>query len=94
MEEEVSPKPSKIFYNVEMARKIREIKAPYKGIIVDIRARPQWLAVVIYEENIMEFEVDQRVNIMEYLMMIRDLIQSYGVRCELEGLKHREKPQA
>jgi hypothetical protein len=94
MEKEALAKPSKIFYNVEMARRIREIKAPYKGLIVDIRARPAWLAVVIYEENIMEYEVDQRVNIMEYLMMIRDIIQSYGVRCELEGLKHREKPQS
>lgn len=89
--EEESPKPSKIFYNVEMARKIREIKAPYKNLTIDIRARPNWLAVVVYENEIMQYEVDQRVNIMEYLMMIREVIQSYGVRCELEGIKHREK---
>ena len=68
-----------------MARDIRKVKPPYKGIVVDVRARPNYLALVVYEENIMEYEVDQRVNIMEYLLMLREIIQSYGVRCELEG---------
>jgi hypothetical protein len=75
----------RIFYNVEMAKVIRNIKPPYKGIVVDIRARPNYLALTVYEENIMEFSVDQRVNIMEWLLLIRSTIQSYGVRCELEG---------
>lgn len=83
--EETSSKPGRIFYNISMARDIRKVKPPYKGIVVDVRARPNYLALVVYEENIMEYEVDQRVNIMEYLLMLREIIQSYGVRCELEG---------
>jgi hypothetical protein len=78
----------KIFYNLEMARAIRNIKPPVKGLIVDIKALPQFIAVTVYEENIMEYSDSQRENIMEYLLMVRDVIDSYGVRCELNGVKY------
>jgi hypothetical protein len=87
----VVPKKGKITYNLQMAKAIREIKPPYKGLLVDVRARPDWLALVIYEHNIMEYDVDQRVNIMENLLMMRSVIESYGVRCELEGIRAKEK---
>lgn len=76
-----------IFYNIEMARKLRQIKKPVKNLVVDVMARPNYLALVVYEENIMQYEIDQRADIMEYLLVARDMIQSYGVRCELEGAK-------
>jgi hypothetical protein len=78
----------KIFYNLEMAKAIRNIKPPVKGLIVDIKALPQFIAVTVYEENIMEYSDSQRENIMEYLLMVRDVIDSYGVRCELNGVKY------
>jgi hypothetical protein len=84
-------KPQKIFYNFQMAKALRELKAPYKGIILDVRARPQWIALVVYEENIMSFNVHQQETIMEWLWMARDLIASYGTRCEIEGIKYREE---
>jgi hypothetical protein len=85
------PKTGKITYNIHMAKAIRAVKPPYKGILVDVRLRPNWLALVIHEHNIMEYSVDQRVNIMEYLLMMRSIIESYGVRCELEGISAKEK---
>jgi len=84
-------KPQKIFYNVQMAKALRELKPPYKGIILDVRARPEWIALVVYEENIMSYNVHQQENIMEWLWMARDLIASYGTRCEIEGIKYREE---
>lgn len=71
-----------------MAKAIREVKAPYKGIILDIRKRPNYLAVTVHEENIMEFSQEQRMNIMEYLLQVRAMIQNFGVRCEIEGIKY------
>lgn len=91
MEEELSKKPGRIFYNVDMAKVLRKIKPPYKNILVDVRARPNYLALTVYEDNIMEFSTDQRVNIMEWLLLLRDAVQSYGVRCELEGLPGNPK---
>lgn len=78
----------KISYTKEMAKAIRQVKAPYKGVIIDIRRRPNYLAVVVHEENIMEFSQEQRMNIMEYLLQVREMIQNFGVRCEIEGIKY------
>lgn len=94
MDETFEPqKPQKIFYNIQMAKAIRNIKPPYKGIVVDVRLRPNYLALVVYEENIMPFGSEQRMNIMEYLLMMREVVESFGVRCELEGLRHRAAKQ-
>jgi len=79
---------AKIFYNVEMARRLRDIKLPVKDLQLDVRARPNYLALTVYEENIMQYEIDKRIHIMEYLNMCRDLIMSYGVPCEIEGIKY------
>jgi hypothetical protein len=84
-------KPKRIVYNIQMAKALRDLKPPYKGIVLEVRARPHWLALVVYEENIMSYNVHQQENIMQWLWMARDLIQSYGTRCEIEGIKYREE---
>jgi hypothetical protein len=78
----------KIFYNVNMAKAIRKVKMPVKDLRMDVRARPNYLALTVYEENIMQYEIDKRADIMEYLLLCRQLIESFGVRCEIEGIKY------
>jgi hypothetical protein len=78
---------AKIRYTVEMAKKIREIKVPVKGLKMDIRARPNYLAITVYEDNVMEYNESQRMQLMEYLLLVRQLIMSYGSPCEIEGIK-------
>ena len=82
---------AKIFYNIEMAKKLREIKMPVKDLKMDVRARPNYLALTVYEDNIMQYGIDKRTDIMEYLLLCRELIESYGVRCEIEGIKYVKK---
>ena len=82
---------AKIFYNVEMARKLREIKKPVKNLKMEVRARPNYLALTVFEEDIMQYEIDRRADIMQYLLLCRELIMSYGVPCEIEGLKYAKK---
>jgi len=77
-----------IKYTLEMAKKIREIKVPVKNLKLDIRARPNYLALTVYEENIMEYSESQRMALMEYLLLVRQLIMAYGTPCELEGIKY------
>jgi hypothetical protein len=79
---------AKIKYTVEMAKKIRDIKVPVKGLKLEIRARPNYLALTVFEENVMEYNESQRFQLMEYLLLVRQLIQSYGTPCELEGLRY------
>ena len=78
----------KISYTVDMAKKVRDIKPPVKGLILDVRARPNYLALTVYESNIMEYSETQRGAIMDYLLLVRKLIQSYGTPCEIEGMKY------
>ena len=78
----------KIFYNIEMARALRKIKKPVKDLKLDVRARPNYLALTVYEENVMQYEIDKRADIMEYLLLCKQLLESYGVRCEIEGIKY------
>jgi hypothetical protein len=77
---------AKIQYTIEMAKKIRDIKVPVKKLQMDIRARPNYLAVTVYEDNVMEYNESQRFQLMEYLLLVRQLIMSYGTPCEIEGI--------
>lgn len=85
------PKPVRIVYNLEMAKAIRNLKSPVKGLVFDIMTRPNYLAIVVYESNIMEYNDSQREQIMNHLLMVRKLIMSYGTPCEIEGVKEDEQ---
>jgi hypothetical protein len=82
---------AKISYTVEMAKKLRELKPPVKGLQVDVRARPNYLAVTVYESNIMEYSESQREQVMKHLLLMRQLIMSYGTPCEIEGMKYTDE---
>ena len=82
---------AKIFYNVDMAKALRQVKKPVKDLKLDIKAMPDWIGLVVYEDNIMQYDIDKRADIMEYLILCKKLIESYGVRCEIEGVKYVKK---
>jgi len=79
---------AKISYDIGMAKAVRQLKQPVKGLKMDVIARPNYLAFTVYESNIMEYNDGQRADIMEYLLLVRQLIQSYGTPCEIEGVKY------
>jgi predicted methyltransferase len=81
----------KLTYSIEMAKKIRQIKVPVKNLWMDLRARPNYIAITVYESNIMEYNEMDRMAIMEYLLLVRQLIQSYGTPCEIEGMKYTDE---
>lgn len=86
MADTVSDSPAaRIFYNENMARNLRKIKKPVRNLVMDVKALPDFLALTVYEENIMEYNDEQRAAVMHYLILCRELIMSYGVRCELNG---------
>jgi predicted methyltransferase len=78
-------------YTKDIAKKIREIKPPVRNLLLDIRDRPNYLALTVYESNIMEYNETDRMAIMNYLLLVRQLIQSFGIACELEGMKYTDE---
>lgn len=81
---------ARIHYDIDMAKAVRRIKKPVKGLVMDIRGLPEFLCVSVYEENIMEYSDEQRAAIMEYLIMVREVIRSYGVPCEIQGFSYNK----
>ena len=77
---------SRVVYNREMAKSVRQVKPPFPGIVIDIAEYPEFLTIRMYEDNIMSFDINQRVTITDYITLVRKVIESYGVRCEFEGV--------
>ena len=74
-----------VFYNKEMASKIRELKKPVPGLQMDIVKYPEFLAIRLYEDNFVQYDGSARIKVIEYIEMVKNILESYGVRVELEG---------
>jgi hypothetical protein len=72
----------------DIAKAIRQLKPPVKKLTVDIVTHPDFLSLRIYEDEVMEYEINQRADIMQYLLLMREIVQSFGVRCEIDGDKN------
>ena len=46
-----------VFYNNEMAQKIKQIKVPVMGLQMDIAKYPDFLAIKLYEDNFIFFMI-------------------------------------
>jgi hypothetical protein len=74
-----------VFYSKEMAQKIRDLHKPAPGLQMDISRRPEFLTIVLYEDNFKQYDGSLKMRIIDYVEMVKKIIESYGVRCELEG---------
>lgn len=75
-----------VFYTPEMAKAIRSITKPSNKLMMDIVKYPEFLALRLYEDNFIQFEGLKKEMVIDYVSKIKKLIESYGVRCELEGV--------
>lgn len=74
-----------VFYNQEMRNKLREIKKPML-LMMDVVKYPDFLALRLYEDNFIQFDGQKKEQVIDYVAKVKKMIESYGVRCELEGV--------
>jgi len=74
-----------VFYNEEMKKKLREMKKPML-LIMDVVKYPDFLALRLYEDNFIQFTGSKKEEVIDYVTRAKKMIESYGVRCELEGV--------
>jgi hypothetical protein len=74
-----------VFYNEEMKKKLREIKRPML-LLMDVVKYPEFLALRLYEDNFIQFTGSKKEEVIDYVTKVKKMIESYGVRCELEGV--------
>ena len=68
-----------------MAKRVREIPKP-NLLLMDVAMYPDFLALRLYEDNFLQFDGSAKERVIDYVMKVKSLIESYGVRCELEGV--------
>ena len=73
-----------VFYNEEMKNRVREIKKPM-FLLLDVVKYPDFLALRLYEDNFIQFEGIEKEKVIDYVSKVKKLLESYGVRIELEG---------
>jgi hypothetical protein len=54
-------------------------------LLMDIVMYPDFLALRLYEDNFLQFEGTKKEMVIDYVGKVKRLLESYGVRCELEG---------
>jgi len=75
-----------VFYNQEMKKRVREIKKPVSDLMMDVVMYPDFLALRLYEDNFIKYDGIRKELVITYIDRVKKLIESYGVRCELEGV--------
>lgn len=75
-------------YTKDVAKAIRELKQPVKGVKFDIVDRINFVTIRLREEDFMQYSDSQRVLVIDYLMQVQKMIQSFGIRCEFEGIAY------
>lgn len=75
-------------YSVPIRRKVQEAMAfkPYPNLKFAIAEYSNMLTIRVYEDNILSFSEHQYFIILEYLEKVRTMIESFGVKCEIEGI--------
>ena len=74
-----------VFYTKEMAKKLRELKKPASNLNMDIVKYPEFLAIRLYEDNFSQYDGSMKLRVIEYIEMLKNILETYGVRVELEG---------
>jgi len=74
-----------VFYSKEMALKLRELSKPVHDLQLDIIKYPEFLAIRLYEDNFKQYDGSVKLRVIDYVEMVKKVIESFGVRCELEG---------
>ena len=75
-----------VFYTEEMRKRVHEIRKPIHNLEMDIVKYPDFLALRLYEDNFIQFTGTKKEMAIDYVSKVKKLIESYGVRCELEGV--------
>ena len=79
-----------VFYNKEMSMKVRELKKDLPKLQLDIVQYPEFLAIRLYEDNFAKYDGSIKMQVIEYVELVKKTLESYGVRCELEGMPSKK----
>lgn len=71
-------------YNPLVYKILKENKPPY-NIVVDLVEMPNFLALRVYENEVMALSNEKQIIIMEYLFKLKNIIEQFGYTCDFQG---------
>lgn len=75
-------------YTKEMMLAVRTVKPPYQRLAIDFVEFPDYIAIRIYENQIMALPEGEKVSVLEYLHKLRDILIAMGAtRVYFDGVK-------
>lgn len=75
-----------MIYDPLVYKMLKQEKPPY-NVIVDIVETPNFLALRVYENEIMALSNEKQMIFMEYLIKLRDIVHKFGYKCDFQGVK-------
>lgn len=64
---------------------LKDNKPPY-NIVVDIVETPYYLALRVYENEVMSLSSEKQLIVMEYLHKLRNIVTNFGIKCHFQGV--------
>jgi hypothetical protein len=74
-----------LIYDPLVYKILKEHKPPY-NIIVDIVETPKFIALRVYENEVMSLSKDKQMIVMEYLYKLKGLVEKFGYACDFQGV--------
>ena len=71
-------------YTNEVRSIFKSLKAPYRGMVVDLIEYPGHMALRVYDDNLAGFSDPQLIALAEYLYRLRDTMRSVDAPVEIE----------
>jgi len=64
---------------------LKDNKPPY-NIIVDLVETPFYIALRVYENEVMALSSEKQLIVMEYLHKLRKIVETFGYKCHFQGV--------
>lgn len=74
-----------MFYDPLVYKILKENKPPY-NIVVDLVEMPNFLALRVYENEVMSLSNEKQMIIMEYLYKLKGIVEKFGYTCDFQGV--------
>jgi hypothetical protein len=74
-----------LIYDPLVYKILKEHKPPY-NIIVDLVEMPNFIALRVYENEVMSLSKERQMTVMEYLYKLKGMVEQFGYTCDLQGV--------
>lgn len=75
-------------YPTGLKQDLHKMKPPIP-VAVDIIGFEKGLGIRVYADEVMKFGAKDRISLMSYLLNLKDIVESYGIDCVVDGLDYR-----